>query len=411
MAEQTEQSPNSFEPPASPKSDSKKTYNMIIGVLGLLALLLVWSLTSSGTGDKAKEEAAQKAAAVESRNLMPGEDAGRGVAARAFPKPPEQNGLLNQPPPEPEKKEKGELVLVGPPTVDADDTARRQEEMEERRKKRDAYYAGLGSNILVYKNGDSAASQAAQAERAVAPQTAQRTPMTPNAYDPAADIDKEGFFERADGKEWRSPYTREAGQEYEIKTGAVIPGLMVTGVNSDLPGNIIAQVSQNVYDTATGNKLLVPQGARIFGAYDSRVVYGQSRVLVAWNRIVFPDGSAVTLGAMPGADMTGYAGFSDQVDNHYLRIFGSAILMSLITGGLSYAVDTVDNTQDSQNVNSTSMQDEMAAALAAQMGQTTMQLLEKNLSIKPTLEIRPGFRFNIVVTKDLVFRGPYVQWR
>jgi len=185
---------------------------------------------------------------------------------------------------------------------------------------------------------------------------------------------------------------------------------MVTGVNSDLPGNLIAQVSQNVYDTANGNHLLIPQGAKIFGAYDSRVVYGQSRVLVAWNRIVFPDGSAVTLGAMPGADMAGYAGFKDKVDNHYLRIFGSAFLMSLITGGMSYAMDKVDN-NNNYGDNSTSMQDEMASALAAQMGQVTLSLLQKNLSIKPTLEIRPGFRFNIVVTKDVIFRGPYVAWQ
>ena len=112
------------------------------------------------------------------------------------------------------------------------------------------------------------------------------------------------------------------------RLGRSSPGVMLTGVNSDLPGALIAQVSQNVYDTAHGAHLLIPQGSKLYGVYDSRVVYGQSRVLVAWNRLIFPDGSAVTLGAMPGADMSGYSGFHDQVDNHYWRIFGSAVLMS-----------------------------------------------------------------------------------
>jgi type IV secretion system protein VirB10 len=140
--------------------------------------------------------------------------------------------------------------------------------------------------------------------------------------------------------------------------------------------------------------------------YDSRVIYGQSRVLIAWNRIIFPDGSAVTLGAMPGADMSGYAGFTDQVNNHYLRIFGSAVLMSLITGGTSYAVDSVSNNSNS-TAQSTTVQDAMASSLASQLGQTTQMLLQRNLNIKPTLEIRPGYQFNVIVTKDVVFKGAY----
>ena len=135
------------------------------------------------------------------------------------------------------------------------------------------------------------------------------------------------------------------------------------------------------------------------------MVYGQSRVLIAWNRVIFPDGSSVTLGAMPGTDISGYAGFHDKVDNHYLRIFGSAVMMSLVTGGMSYAVDKFANTDSDSEA--TTVQDEMAAALASQLGQTTLQLLQKNLNIKPTLEIRPGYRFNVVLTKDVVFREAY----
>jgi type IV secretion system protein VirB10 len=103
------------------------------------------------------------------------------------------------------------------------------------------------------------------------------------------------------------------------------------GINSDLPGQIMAQVAQNVYDTPTGKHLLIPQGSRLVGSYSSDVAYGQSRVLVAWQRIVFPDGKAMDIGTMPGADSAGYAGFNDQVNNHYLRLFGSAFLMSGVT--------------------------------------------------------------------------------
>ena len=111
---------------------------------------------------------------------------------------------------------------------------------------------------------------------------------------------------------------------------------------------------------------------------------------------------------MPGTDISGYAGYEDQVNNHYLRIFGSSLLMSLVTGGTSYAMDNVSNSSD--NRDGTSVQDAMAAALAAQMGQATMSLLQKNLNIKPTLEIRPGYQFNVIVTKDVVFREPYTRF-
>lgn len=229
-----------------------------------------------------------------------------------------------------------------------------------------------------------------------------------SAYDPAEDKDKEAFFDRVEkDSHWILPYSRVAGQPLELKTGTVIPGLMITGINSDLPGNIIAQVSKNVFDTATGRRLLIPHGAKLFGVYDSRVVFGQKRVLVAWNRIVFPDGSAVTLGAMLGEDVAGYAGYMDEVDNHYLRIFGSALLMSVITGGMSYSMDALNNNND-ESGSTPSLQDEMGSALASQLGQSTLQLLQKNVNIKPTLEIRPGYQFNVIVTKDIVFQKPYI---
>lgn len=112
---------------------------------------------------------------------------------------------------------------------------------------------------------------------------------------------------------------------------------------------------------------------------------------------------------MPGADMGGMAGLNDQVNNHYLRIFGSALMMSLVSGGMAYAMDGTNDSTETDN--GTRMTDEMTSALAAQLGQATTTLLQRNLSIKPTLEIRPGYQFNIVVTKDIIFRQPYTRWR
>lgn len=184
---------------------------------------------------------------------------------------------------------------------------------------------------------------------------------------------------------------------FEVKTGTVIPGVMIGGINSDLPGQIIAQVRENVWDTATGHHLLIPQGARLVGTYDNQVTRGQSRVLVAWTRIIYPDGSSVDLGSMPGADQGGYAGFHDKVNNHYVKVFGDALLMSLFSAGIQLSQP------DSNNENGGySSQQIIAASLGQQLGQTGMQIAQKNLSIQPTLEIRPGFRFNIMVTKDMI---------
>lgn len=188
---------------------------------------------------------------------------------------------------------------------------------------------------------------------------------------------------------------------FELRAGFVIPAVLIGGINSELPGQIIGQVSQNVFDTATGNNLLIPQGSRLVGQYSSSVAYGQSRVLVSWERIVFPDGKAFDLGSMQGADEGGMSGFKDKVDNHYFRIFGQAILMSLITAGVSYTQNNY-NYSDSQRAS-----DALSEALGQQLGTTMTNLVNKNLNISPTLEIRSGFRFNVVVTKDLTFAKAY----
>mgnify|MGYP000887162631 CR=1 FL=1 len=207
------------------------------------------------------------------------------------------------------------------------------------------------------------------------------------------------------GDRWRLDSQPEAPRSpYELRAGFVVAATLISGINSDLPGQIMAQIAQNVFDTATGKYLLLPQGSRLVGSYSSDVAYGQARVLVAWQRIVFPDGKAMDIGAMPGADGTGYAGFNDQVNNHYLRLFGSALLMSAVTAGISYSQQQ-NQTQTPYGTPSASSA--MSEALGQQLGQVTAQLIAKNMNIAPTLEIRPGYRFNVIVTKDLTFSKPY----
>ena len=321
-----------------------------------------------------------------------------GSLAAVQPDTPAQNGAKREP-----------LIVVQSDKRQSD--SYRQELENLRRMKAQAHLAALSAPLGVKKASQSNTAPGSADGSGSAPgkpsmSMSDASGLHERSYDLAADKDKEAIFDRAaKDASWISPYSRMVGQQFELKTGAVIPGVMVTGINSDLPGNIIAQVSQNVFDSATGKHLLLPQGAKLFGVYDSRVIYGQERVLVAWNRVVFPDGSSITLGAMPGSDMAGNAGYTDEVNNHYFRIFGSAVLMSLMSGGMAYTMDSLDNSNSESD--KPTLQNEMGSALAAQLGQATLQLLQKNLNIKPTLEIRPGYQFNVIVTKDLVFERPY----
>ena len=234
--------------------------------------------------------------------------------------------------------------------------------------------------------------------------SAEKTPQLMNTG--ASDEDKNNINQYANngqGDRWRLDSKPEPPHSpYELRAGFVIPGTLISGVNSQLPGQIMAQTSQDVFDTATGKHKLFPQGSRLVGTYSSEVAYGQARVLVAWQRIVFPDGKAMDIGAMPGADGAGYAGFKDQVDNHYVRIFGSALLMSAITAGVAYS----QQNQNTGSMNAPNAQSTLSSALGQQLGQATVQMITKNMNIAPTLEIRPGYRFNILVTKDLTLSKP-----
>lgn len=183
---------------------------------------------------------------------------------------------------------------------------------------------------------------------------------------------------------------------YVVQAGAVIPAALITGIRSDLPGQIIGQVTQNVYDSPTGRFLLIPQGARLIGLCENRIAFGQSRVLVAWTRLILPDGRSLVLEKLPAGDIEGYAGLQDRVDRHWSGLFGMAALSTLLGVGAELG----GGDDESKIVQALRMG---AAGTLNQVGQ---QAVGRGLGVAPTLSIRPGAPARVMVTRDLVLQ-PY----
>ncbi|MCW8060615.1 IncP-type conjugal transfer protein TrbI [Agrobacterium tumefaciens] len=230
-----------------------------------------------------------------------------------------------------------------------------------------------------------------------------RSGLAGQNVDPNGQKSKEDFF-NADLKELGYLPNRVVPQQspFELKRGSVIPATLITGINSDLPGRITAQVSQNVFDSATGHRLLVPQGTKLFGRYDSKVSFGQSRVLVVWTDIIFPNGSTLQIGGMSGTDAQGYSGFRDKIDRKWLQTFGSAVLVAVIGTGIDMAVPESSTlaTQDTAS-------DAARRNFAETFGRVADRAIQRNMDVQPTLEIRPGYKFNVLVDQDIVFPGAF----
>ena len=184
-------------------------------------------------------------------------------------------------------------------------------------------------------------------------------------------------------------------EPFVLQAGAVISAALITGIRSDLPGQITAQVTENIYDSPTGRILLVPQGTRIIGQYDNNVQFGQRRVLLVWNRLIMPNGRSIVLERQPGADTQGYAGLEDGVDYHWWNLAKAAGLSTLLSVSAELAVDD----------------DDRLLSAIRNGGQDTIndagqQIIRRQLNVAPTLTIRPGFPVRVVVTRDLVLE-PY----
>ncbi len=194
--------------------------------------------------------------------------------------------------------------------------------------------------------------------------------------------------------------------KFEIKAGWEIPAVLEQGLNSDLPGELKALVTSNVYDTATGLHLLIPQGSRIVGAYDSRLAYGQDGVQVVWDRIIFPDASSVDLNGMAGIDAHGNSGLRDKVDRHYKRLFGMAVLSSLFAVGYE-----LTQQRNRTVLTLPSPQETAGATVGREIGQVGAQITRRNLNVQPTVKVPVGYKFTVRVNRDILFDGPYEPFR
>lgn len=193
----------------------------------------------------------------------------------------------------------------------------------------------------------------------------------------------------------------EAGLEGEIKTGFVIPATLLTEIESQLKGMVVGQVRQNIYDTATGQMLLIPQGTKLVGDYQSDVQYGAKRLFINWKRLVFPNGNSLDIGTMPGADMAGISGFKDKYNTHFWEMFGSSLLFSFVLAGVNLT-QTPDMFDQFLPLYSRGAAGALSEGVGQSLGETMSQMIRKNLNIAPDLTIRAGYLFNIMITKDIV---------
>jgi len=221
--------------------------------------------------------------------------------------------------------------------------------------------------------------------------------LAPQPATPSAQDRQLAFLNAAPDKRTVSPDRVAAPASPNIlQAGAVIPAALITGIHSDLPGQITAQVTENVYDSPTGRILLVPQGTRLIGQYDNSVGFGQRRVLLVWNRLILPNGRSIVLERQPGADAEGFAGLEDGVNYHWGDLFKAAALSTLLRVG----AEAGSSGQESDIVRA------LRQGASNSISQTGQQVVSRQLNIAPTLTIRPGFPVRVIVTRDLVLE-PY----
>jgi type IV secretion system protein VirB10 len=203
---------------------------------------------------------------------------------------------------------------------------------------------------------------------------------------------KRAFLTNIDGKPVASVNRLEHPvSPYVLQAGSVIAAALITGIRSDLPGQVTAQVTQNVYDSATGRILLIAQGAKLIGDYDSQISFGQDRLLLAWDRLLLPDGRSILLDRQPGTDAAGRAGLQDRIDQHWGGVAGAALLSTLLGIGAEVGSDN-----DGDLVRA------VRRGTSQTVNQAGDQIVRRQLGVRPTLTIRPGYPVRVLVTRDLV---------
>ena len=397
-------SPDRFEPSAQQKAKQGKSASKRIAIFvfigaGIIFTLVAMSILNSGGGVNGSNAPV---------NLF---EASRGAQSISIPrpKPPEPEPAPTPPPaPAPQPQKVRPAYIPVPRISDI-----RKKNQEQR-----LLAANAPTNIQAFRdqthngsnpqNGNNNSDTLAEVSRllsnapanpaSAADMSMPFVPQQNNRPDPNGWERKDAFTQQALPEEYSKYTVNSPRSVFELKSGTLLPCVLISGLNSDLPGNMIAQVSENVWDTATGRYLLIPRGSRLIGTYDNQISYGQSRVLVMWSRLIFPDGSSLVLDNLKGADQSGYSGFKGQVNRHWGSIISSALFISLLGAGVELAAPTDNGNRDTNDPRSI-----LAENAASAVAEAIAQIIQREANRQPTIKIKPGYRFMIFVQHDIIF--------
>ncbi len=347
-----------------------------VGGLGLGAILIVALQDRRGADDRAELFSTDRVRQADGLSTLPGSYAD---IPRLGPPLP---GYLGRP--TVAAQERGVAVPTGPvmtgPTPLDPDEQRRLQEIEAAR------LSALFAEARTVPPGGASSAGASPAGSGAFPSLS----PGPGASDSVAA--REAFLTRATGRDQVNPERlAPPPSPWILQAGSVIPAALITGLRSDLPGQIAAQVTAPVYDSPSGRYLLIPQGARLLGEYDSRIAAGQTRLLLVWTRLILPDGRSITLTREPGVDASGAAGLEDAVDNHWGRILLAAGLATLLNLGLETGLESEDDVARA-----------IREATQSTIGRAGDEIVRRQLAVPPTLTIRQGFPVRVMVTRDLI---------
>lgn len=369
-----------------------------VGAIGLsgLAWFALSPRTLQMTRTADEPQAADRGAPAEAVRQLPSDYAQSGAAPRLGPPLPGDLGraVIDQ--------QRRDGLMVGGDGANASSarpTAAQQAVEAERQRRAGQARQAREAGVMVQV---ASRTDAAIAPRdLVGPSAVPTAPVPPAAAirDPNGQDRKAAFMEATPrGGDIYNPHQLETPRSpYQVMAGGVIAASLITGLNSDLPGLVIAQVTENVFDSATGRFLLIPQGSRLIGSYDSVVAFGQRRALLVWQRIILPDGASIQLDNLPATDAAGYAGLADQVDFHTWQLLKGVALSTLLGVGTELSLGG----GESDLVRAVRQSTQQSASQAGQ------QIVGKQLDVQPTLRVRPGWPLRVIVHKDLVLR----PWR
>ena len=396
------ESPDRFEPSAQQKAKQGKSASKRIAIFVFIGAGIVFTLVALSILNAGQNMNGSNAPI----NLFEASSGAQSISIPR-PKPPEPEPVPITPPPAP-KPQKTRPAYVPVPRV----SDLRKQEQEQR-----LLAANAPTAIQAFRdntnNGGTSQSSANSDTLAEVSRLLSNAPVNSQAMNETAFMPQQSNNNNSDPNGWnrKDAFTKqELPEEYskytvilprsllELKSGTLLPCVLISGLNSDLPGNMIAQVSENVWDTATGKYLLIPRGSRLIGTYDNQISYGQSRVLVMWSRLIFPDGSSLVLDNLKGADQSGYSGFKGAVNRHWGSIISSALLVSLLGAGVELAAPTDNGNRDNDDPRSI-----LAENAASAVAEAMSQIIQREANRQPTIKIKPGYRFMIFVQHDIIF--------